>query len=166
VLRWFEPLLKVKIDATRTRIHGNLHLGHVLYTGKSFVMTDFDGMSEMTLAERRRKRTPLVDVTSLARSFEFAALKVLCDPARVRETDVAAATPWAHHWASWVSAAYLGAYLEGASGSQLVPSDRAHVAVLFDAFAMQRELHQLRGLLEDHSDAVGVSLLGLLRMLG
>jgi len=166
VIRWFEQLLKVKIDATRTRIHGNLHLGHVLYTGKNFVMTDFDGMKEMTLAERRRKRTPLVDVTSLVRSFDFAALKVLRDPARVRESDFTAATPWAYHWASWVSAAYLRAYLEGVSGSPIVPSDRAHVAVLFDAFAMQRELHQLRGLLEDHSDAVGVSLLGLLRMLG
>jgi maltose alpha-D-glucosyltransferase/alpha-amylase len=166
VLRWFEPLLKVKIDATRIRIHGNLHLGHVLYTGKTFVMTDFDGMKEMSLAERRRKRTPLVDVTSLVRSFDFAALKVLCDPARVREADFAEATPWAHHWATWVSAAYLRAYLEVVSGSPIVPSDRAHVAVLFDAFAMQRELHRLRELLEDHSEAVSVSLLGLLRMLG
>ena len=166
ILRWFEPLLKSNVDSLRVRIHGNLHLGHVLYTGKDFVMTDFDGIHEMTLAERRRKRSPLVDVASMTRSAHFAAYKVLLDPARVREADEAAARPWAAHWASWVSAAFVRAYFDVVKGSRVLPAERAQSAVLFDAFAMERELHQLRVLLEEGSEAVTISLLGIVSILG
>jgi maltose alpha-D-glucosyltransferase/alpha-amylase len=160
VLRWFEPLLKAKVDTRRIRVHGNLHLGHVLYTGKDFVMTDFDGIHQMTLAERRRKRSPLVDVASITRSAYLAAYKVLLDPARVREADEADARPWAAHWAAWVSAAFLRAYSDAARGSRLLPADRAQSVVLLDAFVLERELHQLRTLLEDGADPL-ISLLGI-----
>jgi maltose alpha-D-glucosyltransferase/alpha-amylase len=166
ILRWFEPLLRPQVDTLRVRVHGNLHLGHVLYTGKDFVMTDFDGVHEMSLAERRRKRSPLVDVASLTRSAHFAAYKVLLDPARVREADEAAARPWAAHWALWVSAAFLRAYFEGMRGSSVLPADRAQTALLYNAFVMERELHQLRVLLEEAPNAVTIPLLGIGSILG
>ena len=62
------------------RVHGNLHLGHVLFTGKDFVLTDLNDFRALTLAERRRKRSPLRDLAWMVRSFEFAALKALFDP--------------------------------------------------------------------------------------
>ncbi|HXX70493.1 MAG TPA: maltose alpha-D-glucosyltransferase, partial [Polyangiaceae bacterium] len=43
IFGWLEPLLKVRTDCQRIRIHGHLHLGHVLFTGKDFVMTDIGG---------------------------------------------------------------------------------------------------------------------------
>ncbi len=139
ILLWFEPLLTSKVTTVRIRVHGHLHLGHVLYTGKDFVMTDFDGIHEMTLAERRRKRSPLVDVASMTRSFHFAAHKVSLDPARVREADEATAHPWASHWALWVSAAFLRAYVEAANGSRILPAELAQSSVLFDAFTMEQD---------------------------
>jgi maltose alpha-D-glucosyltransferase/alpha-amylase len=161
ILRWFEPLLKSKVDTLRIRVHGNLHLGHVLYTGRDFVMTDFDGIHDMTLAERRRKRSPLVDVASMTHSAHVAAYKVLLDPALVREADEAAARPWASHWALWISAAFLRAYFEGVKGSRILPADRAQSTVLFDAFVMERALHHLRGLFEDGADGVRIPLMGI-----
>jgi maltose alpha-D-glucosyltransferase/alpha-amylase len=166
ILHWFEPLLKSQVDTLRVRVHGNLHLGHVLYTGKDFVLTDFDGIHGMSLAERRRKRSPLVDVASLTRSAHFAAHKVLLDPARVREADEAAARPWASHWALWVSAAFLRAYLEGMRGSPVLPADRAQTALLYNTFVMERELHQVRVLLEEGANAVTIPLLGIESILG
>jgi maltose alpha-D-glucosyltransferase/alpha-amylase len=166
VIQWFEPLLRSKVESVRMRVHGNLHLGHVLYTGKDFVMTDFDGIHAMTLSERRRKRSPLVDLASMSRSLYFAAHKVLLDPGHVREADQPAARPWASHWASWVSAAFLRAYFEGTKGSRVLQTDREQMGVLFDAFVMERELHQLRVLLEDGADAVTIPLLGIASILG
>jgi maltose alpha-D-glucosyltransferase/alpha-amylase len=165
ILRGFEPLLKASVDTLRIRVHGNLHLGHVLYTGKDFVLTDFDGIHEMTLAERRRKRAPMVDLASMLHSAHFAAYKVLLDPARVREADEAAAHPWAAHWASWVSASFVRAYIDAVAGSRILPTDRAQSAVLLGALGMERELHQLRGLLEEGGSAVTISLLGIGRLL-
>jgi maltose alpha-D-glucosyltransferase/alpha-amylase len=166
VLKQFDPLLRLKTNAVRMRVHGNLHLGHILYTGKTFVMLDFDGFREMTIAERRRKRMPLVDVAAVLRSLEFASIKVLFDPARVRDTDREVARSWAHHWSSWVSASFLRGYLEKTAGANVVPSDPSELAVLLQAFSMQRELQQLRGHVEDRSDNTLIALLSVARMLG
>src|ERR1039458_1415450 len=39
VVSSFEPLLRARMTAARIRVHGNLHLGHALSTGKDFVLT-------------------------------------------------------------------------------------------------------------------------------
>ena len=55
ITKSFEPLLRAKMTALRIRTHGYLHLESpcILYTGKDFVITDFDGFRQLTLAERR-----------------------------------------------------------------------------------------------------------------
>jgi maltose alpha-D-glucosyltransferase/alpha-amylase len=167
IYAWFEPLLKTKMNALRIRVHGNLRLEHVLFTGRDFVFTDIGAARELTLSERRRKRSPLRDLAGLVRSFDAAASKLLFDPARVRETDVDTARPWAFHWASWVSASLLEAYLTAMAGSSLVPSDREQVAVLYDAFALERALYQVKDQLEERpgSAAVTIPLLGIQHVL-
>ncbi len=161
VARSFEPLIKAKMSGLRIRTHGDLHLGHVLHTGKSFVVTDFNGLEVLTLGERRRKRSPLRDLAWMVRSFHIAAFRRLFDPASVREADVDAARPWAVHWASWASAAFLDAYMAKAAGAPFLPTDRDQSAVLFDAFVLEQALYQLRSDLEERSPGVMVSLLGI-----
>jgi maltose alpha-D-glucosyltransferase/alpha-amylase len=63
LFRRFEPLLHMKMAALRTRVHGNLHLGKVLYTGRSFVLIGAGKGEERSLNARRRKRSPLRDPT-------------------------------------------------------------------------------------------------------
>jgi maltose alpha-D-glucosyltransferase/alpha-amylase len=165
VVRSFEPLLRTRIGSVRIRTHGNLHLGHVLYTGKGFVVTDFNGFEALTLDERRRKRSPMRDLAWMARSFEQAAFRRLLDPASVRETDVDAARPWAMHWSSWASAAFLNAYLQAAAGVAFLPPERDQSAVLFDAFVLERALYQLRSDLDEPSATLMISLLGIAHIL-
>src|SRR5262245_20889862 len=75
----FENLLETKLTVTRTRCHGNYHLGQVFYTGRDFVILDFEGDRARPLAERRRKRSPLHDVGGMIRSFHYAAFMTLLD---------------------------------------------------------------------------------------
>ena len=161
VARSFEPLLRAKMSGMRIRTHGDLHLGHLLYTGKGFVITDFNGLDVLSLAERRRKRSPLRDLAWMVRSFDIAAFRRLFDAASVRDADVEAARPWAMHWSSWASASFLGAYLAKAAGASFLPTDRAQSAVLFDAFVVERALYQLQSDLDERSPAIMVSLLGI-----
>jgi maltose alpha-D-glucosyltransferase / alpha-amylase len=162
-----DPLLHVVTTAQRIRIHGALHLGHVLYTGKDFVLTRVGADKWGDLAARVRKRSPLRDLATLVRSLDFAALKVLLDPARVRERDVDAARPWAVVWTSWVSAAFLRGYLEATRGAPFVPSERGPFAVLFDAFVLERALYQLSDQLQKQpsEEAVEIPLLGITNFL-
>ena len=61
------------------RIHGNLHLGDLLWTGSDWIVLDFEGPPDRSVAERRRKRSPLRDVASMLRSFAYAASATVLD---------------------------------------------------------------------------------------
>src|SRR5207247_3363322 len=47
-----QACLNHKLNAQRIRCHGDYHLGQVLYTGKDFVIIDFEGEPAQSLSER------------------------------------------------------------------------------------------------------------------
>jgi maltose alpha-D-glucosyltransferase/alpha-amylase len=140
ILRRFEPLRAGRVTGRRTRCHGDLHLGHVLHTGRDFVFVDLEGDRRKELAERRRKRSPLRDVASLLVSLHAAAASALLDETVVRAEDRAAASPWADVWRARTAALVVRGYLPSAP---LLPQDPHELAVLVDAFALERALAEL-----------------------
>src|SRR5205807_3929926 len=127
VLSRFRTVLSKKITAKRNRIHGDYHLGQVLYTGKDYVIIDFEGEPARPLTERRIKRTPIRDVAGMLRSFHYAAYTSLfghLGSAVVRPEDLAALEPWARLWNIWLSSTYLDSYLEHAAPGGFLPANR------------------------------------------
>ncbi|HEX7808082.1 MAG TPA: putative maltokinase, partial [Thermoanaerobaculia bacterium] len=107
-------ILNDKIDASRIRVHGDYHLGQVLYTGNDFVIIDFEGEPARPLSERRIKRSALRDVAGMLRSFHYAPYAVLFGTAPgsyVRPEDLERLETGAQFWHRWISAAFLRAYL-------------------------------------------------------
>src|SRR5262249_61447660 len=56
-----KSFLARRLGTTRIRIHGDYHLGQVLYTGHDFVIIDFEGEPTRSLYERRLKRLAMRD---------------------------------------------------------------------------------------------------------
>src|SRR5204863_1693782 len=119
MLQKYDAALSSPIQAMRTRIHGDYHLGQVLYTGSDFVIIDFEGEPARPLSERRIKRVGLRDVGSMLRSYDYAAEVGRLDVAErglvERQSDAfEGLARWAAFWQRWVGAAFLRGYREAA----------------------------------------------------
>ncbi|MHB8868611.1 MAG: maltose alpha-D-glucosyltransferase [Thermoleophilia bacterium] len=161
--RLHEALAK-PLGALRTRTHGDYHLGQVLYSGRDFVIIDFEGEPARPMSERRMKRSPLIDVAGMIRSFNYAATTAL-HQGTVRPEDVGDLLPWAHYWYRLVSAAFLRSYLEEAQNGQWLPRRPEALEHLLETFLFEKAAYELRYELNNRPAWVGVPLRGLLEMI-
>src|SRR5262249_19652274 len=58
ILKRFRTMLDPSIGGMRIRCHGDLHLGQLLFTGKDFVIIDFEGEGFRTIEDRRGEAGP------------------------------------------------------------------------------------------------------------
>jgi maltose alpha-D-glucosyltransferase / alpha-amylase len=168
MLARLRQLLGSPIDGARIRIHGDFHLGQVLWTGRDFVIIDFEGEPGRPLSERRHKRVALTDVAGLLRSFHYAAFGTLVSErvgGAIRPEDVPRLEPWANLWYRWVAAAYLRAYLAHSDGAPFVPSTTAGTAALLETTMLAKVMYELAYELNNRPDWVSVPLRGLHEML-
>jgi maltose alpha-D-glucosyltransferase/alpha-amylase len=168
ILSHFQLIREHKITAMRTRIHGDYHLGQVLYTGKDFVIIDFEGEPTRPLSERRIKRSPLQDVAGMIRSFHYAAYTALLGRrggGMVGPENLSALEPWARFWFLWVSAAYLKAYLEVLAQEPLLPKSREEQKILLDAYVLEKAVYELGYELNTRPEWINIPILGILEIL-
>jgi maltose alpha-D-glucosyltransferase/alpha-amylase len=163
--RWLEQITRKRIAVVRIRVHGDYHLGQVLWTGDDFVIIDFEGEPGRPLSQRRFKRNPLRDVAGMLRSFEYASAAALRD-GRHRPEDVAMLQPWAAAWSAWTSASFLGGYLDVISrGPHLVPETDAEIELLLRFFLFEKVIYEISYELNNRPDWVEIPMRGLLGLL-
>ena len=168
ILTRFGELLKTPIHANRIRCHGDFHLGQVLFTGKDFIIIDFEGEPDRPVSERRIKRSALRDVAGMIRSFHYASHSALMRQspglAQQREDGVSS-EHWMQFWYSWVAAAFLKAYLVEASSGDFLPKQRIELETFLRTLLLEKALYELSYELNNRPDWVKIPLEGILRLL-
>ena len=162
-------IVGLKIAASRIRVHGDYHLGQVLYTGKDFLIIDFEGEPARSLGERRLTRSAFVDVAGMLRSFHYAAYAKLVGhggQAALRSEDERRLEPWARYWCAWVSAVFVHEYLAVADDAPFLPPSAEHRQLLLDLLSIEKALYELRYELNNRPDWVEVPLRGILDLVG
>jgi maltose alpha-D-glucosyltransferase/alpha-amylase len=128
------------------------------------VIIDFEGEPARPISERRIKRSPLRDVAGMLRSFDYAAHHVLGTRVAgsiARREDLPAAETWAQFWQRWVSAAFLGRYLETAGKARFLPKAREELEVLLNVYLLEKAVYELGYELNNRPEWVWVPLKGI-----
>ncbi len=165
VFKRLHSVVESKITGMRIRIHGDFHLGQVLYTGKDFIIIDFEGEPARALSERRLKRSALNDVAGMLRSFHYAANHAIMAK-NVRPEDLTLLEQWADFWQVWVSATYLKEYLKVAGEGRFLPQQEEELQVLLGALTLEKAVYEVGYELNNRPDWVKLPLRGILQLLG
>jgi maltose alpha-D-glucosyltransferase / alpha-amylase len=168
IIERFHVALSGPIRAVRTRIHGDYHLGQVLYTGADFVIIDFEGEPARPLSQRRLKRSPLQDVAGMLRSFHYAAhapLLASTGSVNVNNSNREKLNGWAEVWARWVSERYLEEYLKTARGAEFLPPSPEELMALLQLHVLEKAVYELGYELNNRPEWVAIPLEGISKTL-
>jgi maltose alpha-D-glucosyltransferase/alpha-amylase len=164
VMDAFGRLLERLLPTVKIRIHGDYHLGQVLWTGKDVVILDFEGEPARALSERKLKRSPLRDVAGMIRSFHYAFHSAWPESLALKAEDRRHLEPWAELWPERMSATFLEAYLEAARGAAFLPEQKDW-ELLLRVYLMEKAVYELGYELNNRPDWVGIPMLGILGLL-
>jgi maltokinase len=136
------------------RTHGDYHLGQTLWAADDWVIIDFEGEPARSLAERRRKRSPIRDLAGMLRSFAYAATVA----SLVRGTDVP------DDWEERARGQFLAGYFETVDPS-LLPSGQVAIDRLLAVYELEKAVYELRYELDNRPEWVGIPVAGIQRLI-
>ena len=166
ILTRFQEIVGRKFSAMKIRIHGDYHLGQVLFTGKDFIIIDFEGEPARSLSERRIKRSPLRDISGMIRSFHYAAHFGLLKEASIRAVDIPVLEPWADLWYRYVSGVFLKSYLNTTEKASFIPEERGELEIMLRAFLLEKAVYELGYELNNRPEWVVIPLKGIKNLIG
>ena len=145
------------------RTHGDYHLGQTMWASTrpgleaslsppardgDWVILDFEGEPARSLAERRRKRSPLRDVAGMLRSFAYLAI----------------ASGGSHDWEEQARASFLEGYVETVDDS-LLPSGQAAIERILSVYELEKAVYELRYELDNRPEWVSIPVAGIQRLI-
>lgn len=167
ILKRLRAVYERHIDCDRIRHHGDFHLGQVLYTGKDFLIIDFEGEPAVALSERKLKRSPLRDVAGMIRSFNYAANSALLkqiERGAIADGLLPLANQWSQFWSRWVNAIYFRAYRRTAGAAKFLPQNEMDLQAMMDAFLFRKAIYEIGYELNNRPDWIKIPLQGILEL--
>lgn len=165
IARLLTELSSLDPHVMKIRIHGNYHLNEVLWAENDFVLLDFEGEVSRPMEDRRAKQSPLNDVASMLRSFEYTAYEGLSTFIQHRPEDQARLEPATLLWSRSVGAAFLREYRATTQGATFLPEEHGPFRVLLRFFLLERTLYELLYELLHRPDWVRIPLRNVLALL-
>ena len=157
-----------KLESRRIRCHGDLHLGQALYTGKDFVIFDFEGEPVRTLSERRLKRSPLRDVAGMLRSFHYASVTAysrFLERGGYPPDKAAKLRSAAELWHLCAGRAFVDAYRKAVAGAAFLPKNDEEFDFLLKIFMLEKAVYELGYELGNRPGWVDIPVSGILRLM-
>ncbi len=164
----FHQLLSHVVASKRIRVHGDYHLGQVLYTGTDFVIIDFEGEPDRSISERRLKRSPLRDVAGMLRSFHYAAhadlMGLIPGLNHADEQQGPRLRKWLDAWYIAAASSFLKGYLATTRDADWLTHDPAELQMLLDVSVLEKLVYELSYELNSRPEWAGIPMAALLEL--
>jgi len=168
LLERLRSIVSRKVVSSRIRCHGDYHLGQVLYTGKDFMIIDFEGEPARSLSERRIKCSPLQDVAGMIRSFHYASAQGfnhLIATGLHKSDDTEALKNAATTWALAAVSAFLHAYQSAAGSASFFPAVREDREMLLNFCLLNKAIYEMGYELNNRPDWIEIPLSAIVYLL-
>ena len=160
-----KTLEQEKIHTSKIRIHGDYHLGQVLFTGKDFVIIDFEGEPTRSLTARSLKYCPLKDVAGMLRSFHYAIYMGQLEYKSKIPEESGFLDPWLEIWYMKVRDTFLDSYLETAADASFIPKNKRQLDDLLSVYIIEKAIYEADYELNNRPDWLHIPLNGLSKIL-
>jgi len=143
----------------KIRIHGDFHLGQVLWTGSDYFIIDFEGEPNRSIDKRKMLWPALKDVAGMLRSFHYAAYSFFSPMDNPSKRILAA------FWYSKIVEKYLDSYRKRVGSAPILPSTEQSFFALLDFFLIEKAVYEVGYELGSRPSWVPIPLLALLDLI-
>ena len=164
--RQTRSLIPDRVEAQKTRCHGDFHLGQVLAVKNDFFIIDFEGEPARPLAERRRKGSPLRDVAGMIRSFDYASFTAVRQLAEARPAAEPRMLQLAEAWRHRAIDGFRAAYRKAMRGCPAYPASKKQAREMLAFFTLEKAIYEVSYELANRPGWVDIPLQGVLDILG
>jgi trehalose synthase-fused probable maltokinase len=162
VLQHIRRLMELPESFSKTRHHGDLHLGQVLVADGDAMILDFEGEPLRPLPERRAKHCIMRDVAGILRSLSYAAATAARSaPEAMREES----TAMLEQWRLRASRDFVECWLAAAQGISSIPESRDQANALLDFFLLEKALYEISYEAAHRPDWIEIPLQGVISLL-
>ncbi|MDP4174902.1 MAG: maltose alpha-D-glucosyltransferase [Bacteroidota bacterium] len=161
LMNFLKKLLREKIVTKKIRIHGNYHLEQVQFTGKDFVITNFEGIASSSITERKLKRSPLRDIASMIWSFHYASYTALYQYKASSPEQMPILESFAEQWWLFIGSIFIQSYYNMVKDAGFLPEDLQDLEYLLRIYLLDKKMTELQYALSNDLDSIAIPLKGL-----
>ena len=161
ILNCFKEIYDHKIPVMKIRTHGDYHLRQILWTGRKYIMNNFEGDPSKSYSERRIRRSAMRDLAAMIRSLHYAAYSNILSSEYDQQRKEGNLEEWAETWHYYISRLYLKGYFDHARGKDYMPEDPKDFRILMQTFLLEKSLIELNYEIENRPEWIIIPLRGI-----
>lgn len=158
-------ILTRPIESQRIRIHGDYHLGQVLATQNDYIIIDFEGEPESSIADRKIKHSPLKDVAGMIRSYHYAISAKMLNESVVSTADTHRIQTASDRWYKLIQQTYMEKYLETFGSPHPLFKNNNEINFLMLIYLLEKAVYELGYEISYRPDWVKIPLKGIVNVI-
>ena len=147
ILALMKRIVNDEISCLKIRVHNDYTLEQIIFTGKDFIIIDFESDEKMSVGERRLKLSCLKDIASLILSFLYAGYSVYLYYRDILSNNIDEVS--LNIWFNYVSAIFLNEYLDAVGNSAILPQNLKQIQTMIKLYALEEAFLNLGNTIKD-----------------